>query len=310
METTNVIIVTEDTATGAATIEVLPMQTESSSNLITEIIEAILDPAAHEFETSEIELSDNANASATFTSIDTAAIHPTGAGAMDSTLSTDIAPDAASVILSPDATTEVGAATQAHTGVAAEAQAQADEAVARGDYEAAAAHREVAENEAYTAGDYSALHGSDSIDLENADWQQDQANTYEQQQAQNAQSGNYEAAKEDAANAAQAHGNADWQAGGADHSGQAQLEEHQMDTAVWEENNADYYAQNAETYAAQGDFDNAATSAAEAAEHQAAADYHGDLGEHGSSVAVYDPASDVADTSYYTSAYDAGSSVE
>jgi hypothetical protein len=83
------------------------------------------------------------------------------------------------------------------------------------------------------------------------------------------------------------------------------MEQHQMDWAIWEEGNANYYAQQSEAYAAQGDYDNAATYAAEAVEHQAAADYHGDLGEHGSSMA--DPASEVtADTSY--SSYDYSSS--
>jgi tetratricopeptide (TPR) repeat protein len=324
METTNVIIVTEDTTTGAATIEVLPMPTETSSNLVTEIIEAILDPAGDDVETDAMESNDSTVAATTYSveadALDTTAsvaafdtTAPTGfeASAMNATFAT--ASDAASVISSSDAATEIDAATQAHADAAAAAQAQADEAVARGDYEAAAYHREVAENEAYAAGDYSGLQGSDSTELENAAWQQDQANYYEQQQAQHAQAGAYEAAREDAANAAYAHGNADWQAGGSDHSGQAQLEQHQMDWAVWEEGNADYYAQQADAYAAQGDYDNAATSAAEAAEHQATADYHGDLGEHGGSMAVYDPASEVtADTSYssydYSSSYDASSS--
>ncbi len=326
METTNVIIVTEATATGAATIEVLPMQTETSSNLVTEIIEAILDSTGDEVETDSIEVGDGTIASTTYTTtnidaaIDAAALDTTAAtsfetfaptveaSTMNAALFTGTAPDAASVLSSPDTTTDVDAAAQAHTEVAAAAQTQADEAVARGDYEAAAAHREVAENEAYAAGDNSTLHGSDSTDLENADWQQDQANHYEQQQTQHAQAGAYEAAKEDAANAAYAHGNADWQAGGADHSGQAQLEEQQMDWAVYEEKNADYYANSADTYAAQGDYDSAATYAAEAVDHQAAADYHGDLGEHGGSTAVFDPASEVTvDTSYSTSTYDTSS---
>ncbi len=311
METTNVIIVTENTATGAATIEVLPMPTETSSNVVTEIIEAILDPTGDEVEADTMELNDSTvtaytsvapdafDATASFETFD--ASSTVDASAMNATDATGTASDAASVITSSDATTEVDAAT------AADAQAQADEAVARGDYEAAAYHREVAENEAYAAGDSSSLHGSDSTDLQNADWQQDQANYYEQQQAQHAQAGDYEAAREDAANAAYAHGNADWQAGGSDHSGQAQIEEHQMDWAVWEEKNADYYADSANAYAAQGDYDNAATYAAEATEHQAAADYHGDLGEHGGSMAVYDLASEVtADTSY--SSYDYSSS--
>ena len=341
METTNVIIVTEDTTTGAATIEVLPLQAETSSNIVTEIIEAILDPAADEVETDTVELSEQTTTSTTYNSMeaelaemveettvtseayfDNTAAAGLDASATNNVWATGTASDAASVTFSPEAASSEAAseavpaidpATQAHASVAAEAQAQADEAVARGDYEAAAYHREVAENESYAAGDYSNLHGSTSTELENADWQQEQANYYEQQQSQYAQAGDYEAAREAASNAAYAHQNADWQAGGSDHSGQAQLEEHQMDWAVWEEGNANYYAQQSEAYAAQGDYDNAATYAAEAAEHQVAADYHGDLGEHGSSTAVYDPASEVtADTSYssydysssYSSAYD------
>jgi hypothetical protein len=78
-----------------------------------------------------------------------------------------------------------------------------------------------------------------------------------------------------------------------------------MDWAVWEEKNADYYASQAETYAAEGDYDNAATYAAEAGEHQAAADYHGTLGEHGGAMAVYDPSAEVThDASYDYSAAD------
>jgi hypothetical protein len=340
METTNVIIVTEDTATGAATIEVLPLQAETSSNIVTEIIEAILDPTADEVETDTVELSEQTATSTTYSSMEAelaemveettvtsdALFADTVAAGLDtsatnSVWTTGTASDAASVTFSPEAasseaSSEIDPATQAHASVAAEAQAQADEAVARGDYEAAAYHREVAENEAYAAGDYGMLHGSNSTQLENADWQQEQANYYEQQQSQYAQAGDYEAAREAASNAAYAHQTADWQAGGSDHSGQAQLEEHQMDWAVWEEGNANYYAQQADYYAAHGDYDNAATYAAEAAEHQAAADYHGDLGTHGNAWGVYDPSSEVThDTSHssydysssYSSAYDTSS---
>ncbi len=46
------------------------------------------------------------------------------------------------------------------------------------------------------------LHGSDSTELETAAYQQEWAEYYEQQEAQHAQAGDYEAAREDAANAA------------------------------------------------------------------------------------------------------------
>jgi hypothetical protein len=180
-----------------------------------------------------------------------------------------------------------------HIEAARDAQDAADEFVEAGDYEAASQAREVAENEAWEGGDNSVLHGSDSIDLETAADNQNEAEYYESQQAQHAQQGDYEAAREDADNAAYATQDADFQAGGSDHSGQAQAESDQMDWAVWEEGNADYYANEAEGYAAQGDFDNAQRYAEEAEGHQEQADHYGDLGEHGGEIGVYDPSSEV-----------------
>jgi hypothetical protein len=312
MTTTDVIIVTENITTGATTIEVMPLEADASSNVVTEIIEAILDPMPDAFGSSAVEAS---NDTSTFeiTSYSTSGFEDYALNEEMSSAYATTDAEAYSTATSTEATAQADTATQAQIDAATEAQAAADEAVARGDYEAAAYHREAAENASWSAGDNSMLHGSDAIDLESADWQQDQANYYEQQQAQHAQAGDYEAAREDAANAAYAHQNADWQAGGSDHSGQAQLEEHQMDWAVWEEKNADYYAEQSDAYAAQGDYDNAAMYGAAAAEHQAAADHHGDLGEHGGEIAVYDPASEVThDASYssygYSSSYDAAAS--
>jgi hypothetical protein len=188
---------------------------------------------------------------------------------------------------------------EAHAEAAREAQTAADEFIAEGDYAAAAEAREVAENEAYQAGDDSMLSAYDSTDLENAASEQENAEYYQQQQAQHAQEGDYEAAREDAINAGYATKDADSLAGGADHSGQAEAEEYQMDWAVWEEGNAEYNAQAAEEYLAQGDTEMAEYHAGEAAEHQEAADYHGDLGEHGGDVAVYDPSSDVSSGGSY-----------
>jgi hypothetical protein len=199
--------------------------------------------------------------------------------------------------------------TAAHAEAAREAQEAADEFVAQGDYAAAAEAREVAENEAWQAGDNSMLGMSDSSDLEYAAYQQENAEYHQEQQAIHAQQGDYEAAREDASNAAYATQDADWYAGGIDHSGQAQAEETQMDWAVWEQNNADYYAESAAQYAEAGDMDNATYYAAEAVEHQETADHYGDLGEHGGDMAVYDSTS-VVETggSYeavdYSSAYD------
>lgn len=200
----------------------------------------------------------------------------------------------------------------AHSEAATEAQEQADAAVAVGDYETAAELREVAEDEAWAAGDASMLHGSDASQLEHAAYHQEQAEYYEQQQAQHAQEGDYEAAREDSANAAWHMQSADYSASGDDHSGQALAEHYEMDLAVWEEGIADYNAQTAADYAAEGDFDNAAMYAGHAVEHQAAADWHGDLGEHGGEFGVYDESSvtydHTPDTSYAATDYSSSDS--
>ena len=152
------------------------------------------------------------------------------------------------------------------------------------------------------------LSGSTAGELDNAAYQQDKADYYEEQQAQHAQDGDFEAAKEDAQNAAGAQWNADFQAGGDDHTGQARAEADQMDWAVYEEDNANWYADRAEESAAAGDLDAAQGYADVAAEHQDAADYHGDLGEHGAEGAVYDPSSEVySGGSYDADSFDAGS---
>lgn len=96
--------------------------------------------------------------------------------------------------------------------------------------------------------------------------------------------------------------------GGADHTGQADAEKYNMDWAVHEEKQADYYADNAAAYAAEGDFENAERSASSAAAHQESADHFGDLGEHGGEVAVYDPSSAVATGGTYESTFDSSAS--
>ena len=125
---------------------------------------------------------------------------------------------------------------EAHTNAATDAQAQADEFIAKGDYAAAADARETAENEAWEAGDDSMLSAYDAQDLSYAAEKQEDAKHYEAQQAEHAQSGDYEAAREDANNAAYATYNADSTAGGDDHTGQADAEKYEMDWAVSEEN--------------------------------------------------------------------------
>ncbi len=185
--------------------------------------------------------------------------------------------------------------TQANFDLATEAQAKADEAIEAGDYEAAAQYREDAQDAAWQAGDDSMLHGSDSNDLMMADAYQEKAEYAEAQQAEYAQAGDYEAARDASRDAATYTQWADSDAGGADHSAEANYEHQQMDMADWEQDTADYYQQNAEAYAAQGDIENAATYQGEASEHQDTADYYGDLGEHNG---TYDQFESVPDASY------------
>ena len=198
---------------------------------------------------------------------------------------------------------------------AVEAQNAADEFVEAGDYKAAAEAREAAEDAAYQAGDETILHGSDSSDLENAAYQQENAEYYENRQAEHAEEGNYEAAKEDAINAGYATGDADYLAGGADHTGQADNEAYRMENAVWEEGIADDYAEAAEFHAETGNESAAEDAAAKAVEHQEAADYQADLGTHGGEYAEVDSTSEVESggsydasavdtTTDYSSAYD------
>ncbi len=151
------------------------------------------------------------------------------------------------------------------------AQEQADAYVAEGDYAAAAEARATAEDAAYAAGDSSMLGASDAGDLENAAYKQETAAEYREQQAEHIAAGDYEAAKEDAQNAAYATGDADYQAGGSDHTSQSDQDAYNLGNAIYEEKNADYYADNAEWYAEAGMTDAAESSAAHAADSQAAA---------------------------------------
>jgi hypothetical protein len=224
----------------------------------------------------------------------------------------DTAAEPVAAVETTDATTqtssesETDTAAEAHATAATDAQAQADAAVDAGNYEAASQLRESAENEAWQAGDSSMLHGSTSAELDGAATHQAQAEGYEQQEAQHAASGDYEAARDDAANAANATGWADYQASGADHSGQANAEYDKEDWAVWEQHSAHDAEQNADSYAAQGDLDGAAASADSAAAHQEQADMYGHEGEHGAPDAVYDASSETDHSSIDAGAYDSG----
>ena len=193
---------------------------------------------------------------------------------------------------------------QAHTQAATDAQTAADDFVDRGDYAAASEAREVAENEAWEAGDNSMLGAYDAQDLASAADHQDKAEEYEQQQAEHAQAGDYEAARDDASNAAYEAGYGDMEAGGADHTGQADSEYANMDNAVWHEGLAEDQLDNAEWYAEQGNADAAETALNAAEYEQETADEYGDQGEHGATGADYDPSSEVETGGSYESTYE------
>lgn len=197
---------------------------------------------------------------------------------------------------------------EAHADAAKEAQAAADEFVAKGDYAAAAEAREVAENEAWQAGDNSMLGASDSSDLENAAWKQEIAEDYRQQQQEHIEDGDYAAAKEDAQNAGYATGDADFLAGGADHSGQSDKDAYNLDNAVFQEKNADAAVDNAEWYAARGDVDGVERSLEQADAYQASADEFASRADQESYNYQEDPSSLVETGGTYDAApYDAGS---
>lgn len=200
---------------------------------------------------------------------------------------------------------------QMHADAAREAQEAANEFVAKGDYEAAAEARQTAENESWEAGDQSMLEGSNVTQLENAAYEQDQADYYRAQQEEYTAEGNYEAAQEAAGKVVENTTDADYYGGGDDHSTQARNDEHQLGNAVWEENNAEWYANNAEQFAAEGNYEAAADYAETAGEHYDAADVHAESTFDGS---TYDASSEVESGGTYDAAdyssYDAGGGVD
>lgn len=194
---------------------------------------------------------------------------------------------------------------QAHSQAATDAQNAADEFIAQGDYAAAAEAREVAEAESWEAGDDSMLSAYDAGDLAYAADKQEDAEYYNAQQAEFAQAGDYEAAREAASNSAYATGNADLYAGGSDHTGQADAEYTNMDNAVWQEGLRDDRLEEAVYHAEMGNTDAAEASLVSAAYNQQAADHYGDLGEHGGEIAVHDASSVIETGGTYESTYDA-----
>lgn len=156
--------------------------------------------------------------------------------------------------------------------VADQAQFEADQAVAQGDYETAAELRETAEVAAEVAGDTSTLHGPNSDQLETADQHQDNAFQAQVEQAQHIHEGDYEAARDDALEAAMEHQTADDLAGGPNHAEQAMDDYQNLNDAVWNEQAADSFAADAIYYEEQGS--EAAADAAwdNATDYQASAD--------------------------------------
>lgn len=194
----------------------------------------------------------------------------------------------------------IDAESETHEVAAELAQEQVDIAVEEGDYQTAAEFREIAEDQASLAGNEEMLHGADAIDLESAASLQSDANDMEWAESQHAQQGDYEAARDDAFEAEYLHREADSLAGGSDHSGQAQLEQDQMDWAVWHEETATEYANDAVNQLEAGNVDAAQNAADMAVEEQSMADWHGDLGEHAGSMSLDDPFSETANDVGFT----------
>ena len=196
---------------------------------------------------------------------------------------------------------------QAHTQAAQDAQAAADEFVEQGDYRAAAEARETAENEASAAGDSSVLGGSDSIDLSSAADSQETATYYQEQQQENIERGDYEAAKEDAENAAWAIGNADHSASGADHTGQSDQDAYNLGQAVGQERDSEYYAEQAESWATYGNDDAAAHNAELAGVAEDNADHYAAAADSDNVYYQQDASSDVAAGGSYDAGHDMSS---
>jgi hypothetical protein len=307
MDTSQVVAVTheESGTTQVTVVEVVkpdasPAAAESSESVVEVIIDAILDPFSEDETAAAVPV---VAAVVTPVESDLGAdwIVPDTTADLGTTVTDDTTIGASGESVTPatseeaNSPTETPAAdeTQAHIDAATEFQAKADEAVAAGDYAAASDLRESAENEAWTASDSSMLHGSDSIHLEAAAEQQQKADDLQWQEGQHAAAGEYEAARDDAFEAAYATSSADFNAGGADHTGQARDEYQHMDSAVFQEQWAKEDAQTAESYAAEGDPGHAAQYAESAADHQQAADDQAALGEHGGDLADHDTSSDV-----------------
>lgn len=191
-----------------------------------------------------------------------------------------------------------------------EAQAAADAAIEVGDYAAASQWREVAEDQAWDAGSDASLDGANSAELERATELQERASEWEQSQAQHAQAGDYEAARDDAQNAANDFQASDQLAGGNDHSGTAQLEVQNLDWAAWHQDISEDMLGDAIDYANDGNLSAAENSLGVAENQQTMADDFGDRGEHGHALADVAPAPAFESNDFNSYAVDTGSSAD
>jgi hypothetical protein len=301
MSTNEVIIVSEtDAHSGTSVLEVITAKPEeivdsaSDHVNVVGVIEAILDPTPAEYLPGDVSEIHDYVLTEGFSGFQDDYFGSHSTASSEETVSESYGTEG----------NQSDAEAQAHADAATDAQQHTDDAVASGDYEAAAHAREDAENEAWEAGNSEMLHGSSSPELDLAADQQDQAQQFEQQEGRDAQAGDYEAARDDAAHAADATGWADYNVGGSAHSGQADQEHQQEGWAVWEHDSAEADYQSADAYAADGEFDSAAQFSANAVDHQEEADYHGAMGDHDSDMAGYDPSSDIGHDTAYES-YDA-----
>ncbi len=194
---------------------------------------------------------------------------------------------------------------EANIQAATEAQQATDEFVEKGDYAAAAEAREVAEEAAFQAGDNSMLGVYDAQDFEFAAEKQQDAEYYQQQQAEHLKEGDYEAAREDALNAGYATSNADFIAGGADHTGQSDKDVANLDNAVWQEKIADSQMDDAAYYAEAGNPEAAENAYTAAFDSQQKADDFAERADSESVMADYDPSSEVETGGSFESTYDA-----
>ncbi len=316
-----VVVMPDETGKPVATVMEVANPNESES-VVEEIIDAIFDPFG-----SDDTATDAATAPITVVEpvmiVEPVIVAPVVDGEWGATDALDTADlDLSTGISSPDETGDVVTAepdsadaaaeaeAQAHADAATDLQSKADDAIGKGDYAAAAELRESAENEAWTAGTSDMLHGSDSTRLESAADQQAKAEEFEREEGQHAAAGDYEAARDDASHAASAMGDADFNAGASDHTGQADAEYQEMDWAVSEEHLAEQDAQSAEGYAEAGLPDSAEVYAESAIDHQESADEHGDLGEHGGDLAVDDSSSAVEHDSYVDTSSSVDTSVD